>query len=350
MADQEFKIGFAIGVQSGFGTPNATIAGLSGSLSSSDGIVLGDRESGDAESGILIPSIESAFREVAAVSGSFTEQADAFLRAVVNGFGIALPLQGNGATATPATGEAQPLAGIDATLQSLGLAGANGTAPVVAYTPVSGATVYSTIKLWIGDLSFVFTDCIVESGQVVFTPGGNGILTANFAVGTHDPATDFADGVTFPTFDYTTQASLAAPTVEGVNFTWGQVRGFNTLTLNIENTIEEAGDSNVASTGLRQTQTRRMFTIDGTLYLDDGDSDFEYQGLVSSSAPTADLSFQVGDVAGAAEVLNAYLVEVNNLQAKAIKYNRIGTATVVELTGAKATATAAGGEFTLTFN
>ena len=353
MADETFDgVAFAIDIQdSGFGTPDSTIGGLSGSIDEDDGCVKGDKNSGDAESGIVIPTIAPSFREVSVVTGSYTESADSFLKALIDGFAITFPLQGNGDTAStpPGAGEALPDLGIWAIWRGLGMAGANGTAPVYEFTP-EYATTYSTIKLWVGDLSYVFSDCLIESASLVFTPGGNGLMTANIKVGTHDPTSDFADGVTFPTVSYGMQNDMFAPTVEGVNFTWGQVRGFESLTINIDNTVEEFGDSNVSTTGVRQAQTKRVITVDGTLYISATDSDFEYQNAVSTSAPTGDLSFQVGTPATSASTINAYKVEVNNLQAKSIKHNRIGTAMTVELSGAKATATAAGGEFKFTYN
>lgn len=352
MADETWAIGFAVGVQSAFGTPNATISGLSGSLGVSDGIVLGDAESGDAESGIVTPTIEGFYREVADVSGSFTKSADSFLRADVNSLAITVQLKGNGATATPASGEAQPDAGIDALLQMAGMTGANGSNADYEYTPTTGTgTIYGTIKLWIADLSLVFTDVLVDSAVLTFEPGDAAVVTFNLNVGTHDPSTDFSDGVTFPTFNYGTQASLAAPAIAGVNHTWGSARGFNTLTVTIAQNIETFGDSNVATTGQRQSQTQRLITVDGTIYVDTADSDHEYQNLTGTSAPTDDLSFQVGTANGAgAGTLNAAKVECNNLQSTSIKHNRIGTATVVELSAAQATATTAGGEFKLSYN
>jgi len=357
MADQAFTIGMAVDVQSAFGTPNSTIAALATNVAATDGAVLGDKGSGDAESGISIPQIVPIFREVAAVAGSYTEQADSFQRASVEGFSVTFPLQGNGVDATPSAGEASLATahkGIHAILYSLGLIVANGSAPAVEYTPrfaasSGGGTIYSTVKIWIGDLSFVFTDCLVDTASMVFTPGGNGLLTANFKVGKHDPATDFADGVTFPTFDYGSQASLSAPTVEGVAFTWGEVRGFETLTVNVSNEVAEFGDSNVESTGIRQSQTRRIFTADGRLYLNDADSDFEYQKTISTAAPTEDLSFQLGTPATTG-IINGVKIELNNLQSKGVKYDRIGSAMVAELSGAKATDTSPGSEFKLTFN
>ena len=97
-------------------------------------------------------------------------------------------------------------------------------------------------------------------------------------------------------------------------------------------------------------QTRRVITVDGTLYINATDSEAAYQNLIATVAPTADLSFQIGTIATPTDTINAFKFEVNNLQGKGIKYNRIGQALVVEISGAKATGLTAGSEFTLTFN
>jgi hypothetical protein len=133
---------------------------------------------------------------------------------------------------------------------------------------------------------------------------------------------------------------------------FGQTRGFENLTVTCSNTIEEYQDSNIATTGIRQAQTRRQFLVDGTLYINDTDVDAAYAQLASTSAPTNDMTFQVGDpdVGGAETALNAFLFSINNVEAKDIKYNRIGSALAVELSGCKATSTTANTEFTLTFN
>jgi hypothetical protein len=350
MADEVFDgIALAIDEQSAFGTVNATIRDL-GNGDSTNGYVLGDRNSGDAESGITFPTISPIVREIVAVGGSFTESADAFIRALVEGLTITFAMQGNGAASgAPDAGAAKPFLGLDAIWENLGLTGANGTSPVYEYTPrVTQTLIYSTIKLFVGDLSFALQDCIPESASIEFTPGGNGLCTVNFKVGELDT---FADGVTFPVVDYTTQKSLAAPTIEGVAFgSFGQTRGFENLTITVTNNVEEYGDSNVDTTGLRYAQTRRVITVDGRLYINATDSAAEYDATVATTAPTADLSFQVGTAAGAAATINAYKLEVNNLQSKGIKYDRTGQAMMVELSGAKATGLTAGSEFMLTFN
>ena len=349
----------AVGVQSAFGTPYALISGLTTPLILTDGIVLGDAESGDAEAGITIPNIVAISRDVAQVGASFTQSADSFQKADITGFQIAFVMQGNGATAlgVPVAGEADLatiMPGVEAILEAMGLIGADGAAPVEEYTPrhsgsTGGSTIYSTWKIWHGDLEFVFSDCLIDSATFEFTPGGFCVVTCNVLVGTFDHTTG-VDGITFPTLDYGVMASLAGPVVQGVAFLWGQTHGFESLSVTIANAIEKFGDSNVATTGERQSQTNRVISVTGTLYVETADSDFHFQNLIDTNAPTVDLSFQVGTPAVNPNLFNAFKVEVFNLQAKDIKYNRVGSALVVELNDAKATGLTAGSEFKLTMN
>ena len=350
--DQAFNgVALAIATQSAFGTVNATVKALVDPLVVGDGIVLGDKGSGDAESGITLPNMSAIYREVAQVTSSFTQSADFFLRELIEGLAITFPLKGNGADAgAPTAGLAIPDAGIVDIYGAAGLAGANGAgAPDYAFTP-RATTEYATIHLWVGDLDFILMDCLVDVMTLAFTPGDAPLVTANFKVGSVE---SYNDGVTFPTFTWGTQSTFAPKAVEGVNFSaFGLTRGFEDLTITITNAIEEFGDSNVATTGLRQSQTNRIITVDGRLYAETGQSDAEHTALVNTSAPTVDLSFQIGtaDVAGAETELEGVLINVNNLQATEIKYDRTGEALSVELSGAKATSLTAGTEFLLEYN
>jgi hypothetical protein len=250
MPDQNFTgTAMAVGVQSALGTVNGTVAALSGSLTSTDGIVLGDRESGDANSGIALPSVERVERALADLG--FTRQAGSFQRSAVNNLAITIPLKGNGVTSTPSAGQAKPLAGIDALLLSSGFAGANGTSPVYTYTP-SATTTFATVKLWVADLSYVFMDCLCTFALNP-QPGDIALATFSISVGSLNA---FTDGVTFPTLDYGTQSSLSAPVVQGVNHTWSTTRGFKDLSITNANNVSEIEDSNQA-TGIRLVQESR---------------------------------------------------------------------------------------------
>lgn len=353
MADQAFNgVGFAIQTQAAYGTVDPECKALSGALVAADGIILGDKGFGDAESGVTLPNFQAVMREVQQVAGTYTAQADAFVREAVEGLSITFPLKGNGADAgAPDAGAALPDVGIDNLYEIAGLVGANGAAaPDYAYTP-RASTIYGTIHLWVADLDFILQDCLVETLEIALNASGNAFVTANIKVGKLE---SWNDGVTFPTFTWGAQSSLAAPTVEGVAFAaFGQTRGFqDELRITITNGIEEFTDSNVTDTGIRLSQRDRVITVDGRLYLESTDSAAEHTALVSTSAPTADLSLQLGtaDVAGEVTALNACLINVNNLQARDIKYDRTGANTVVELTGAKATGTTGGDEFMLEYN
>ncbi len=353
MADELFDgVTMAVGTQSAFGTINATTRDLGTTLGVADGIILGDKNSGDGESGITLPNLSAIVREVAQVTSSFTQSADAYLREAAEGLAITFPLQGNGADAgAPDADAAQPDAGIEAILGAAGLGGETGGAsPDYKFIP-SSSTEYVTIKVWVGDLSFVFQDCLVDTLAIALTPGAAALITANIKVGSIPAAP--VNGIGALTLTYGTQASLASPVVEGMAFdVFGQTRGFEDLTITIANGIEEFGDSNVATTGIRQSQKDRVITVDGRIYSLLAQSDAEHLALVDTNAPTADLTMQLGnpDVGGAETALNAAKVSVNNLQPKDIKYDRTGTALVVELSGAKATSTSAGTEFELEYN
>lgn len=351
--DQAFNgVGFAIGKQSAFGAVNTTIRDLgAGPHAVSTGIVLGDKDSGDAESGITLPNMSAIYREVSQVASSFTQSADFFLREAIEGLAITFPLKGNGRDAgAPTVGLAAPDVGIIDIYGCAGLVGANGAAaPDYKFTP-RATTEYATIHLWVADMDFVFRDCVCDVMKIAFPPGGAPLVTANFKVGA---VNNFGEPITFPTFTWAQQASFAPKVVAGVAFSaFGQTRGFENLEITITNTIAEYGDSNVATTGLRQAQTERIITVDGRIYAETADSDAEHTALVNPVAPTADLSFQIGvaDVGGAETELEGVLINVNNLQATEIKYDRTGSALAVELSGAKATALTAGDEFMIEYN
>ncbi len=335
MALQTFQTAIALGVQADVDTINATIRDLSGSLSSTDGIVLGDRESGEGESGITLPQFTRVSRERADLT-SFTQQANSFLRTEATSFEVAFSLQGNGASATPSAGEAKPFAGIDAIFQGAGLAGANGTSPDYEYTPDS-VTTYLTIKLWDGDIAYVFKSCVIETLSLPFVAADVVIVKASIRVGEVVSATD---ATSFPTFTYGTQASLSAPQVVSAAFTFGGRTRFANLALSIANAIEEVPDSSQA-TGLRLSQTARSFVISGQIDTDDSDTDFEHTNLEGTTAPTGDATWRIGTAAGASDTMNGWNVEANNLQIDDYKRVRAGDSMAATITAHCTAATAA---------
>lgn len=347
-------IATAVAVQDGFGdlgTAADAVAALTTPLDLSDGVVLGDKGSGDSESGIVVPNIKGDYRPVAQVAASWTESADSFQKALAEGFQFSWEMQGNGDTPAPAVGDADLsviIPGLEAILECAGLTGAAGGAGVEQdYTPRATA-IYTTWKLWHGSLAFVFNDCLVETLEFAFTPGGKCIATATIKVGTYDHTTAIT-GFTFPTIDYEEMTDIAGPTVEGVAHTaFGHVRGFADLVITISNPTETFPDSNIDVTGEYIAQKERIISVSGQLYVDSGDDDAVHAQLKALVAPTDTLSLQVG-TAGATPI-NAFKFEVFNLQPFDIKYGEVGDWLTVELGDSKATGLTAGTEFQLTMN
>jgi len=355
MADETFDgVCFAIGEQSALGTVNSDINGLSGTIDETDGCVLGVRTAGDAESGVTLPTLTRAGTEKALLA-NFTRQPTTFLRADVSGLSIAIEMKGNGATITPAAGECKPLAGtatdecVYALWTSSGFTGANGSNPVYEYTPAAAAT-YATIKVWAGDQSWTFLDCL---GNVVIdlTPGGTGIATFSYEVGSLYAQ---ADAVTFPTVTYGTQSTLSAPVVQTPEtddtHEWpdGTAKGFNSYSLAVNNNLEKIGDSN-QETGERVILTGREIALTQRTWILEADTDLEYEELILEVISTNAIATQVGDIGGAADTANAYKIEILEPEVSSIKYDRLGTELVVDSV-VEARSDAAGGEFKLTFN
>jgi hypothetical protein len=342
MAEFDLQLAVAFGTQSVLGTADSTIAALSGSIDSSDGIVLGDPESGINESGLSYQAIRS-LREKAVVSGSFTTQPSDFLGELVEGFSVSFPLKGNGATATPSDSEYTPLAGIDAILQTCGLTGgAWGSGDGWEYVPASSQIV--TAKIFDSGMFYVIKD-IVGNLSISWEPGSIAVATATLA-GVVD---DFG-AVSFPTLDYTTQASLTSPSVAEVAHNWGisdALRGFTTATTTIDNQTEDVPDSN-AEGGKRVRQTGRTISHTATVYSDDGDLDFERTELIRETTPTEELTFTVGTAAGATDTINAITMSLPNPETRAITPNVGGTSRTLDVE-LVAVDTVADAEFALRF-
>lgn len=343
MAEITFQLAAAFGVQSVAGTADATIAALSGSLSETDGFVLGDPDSGVGETGIEWETARE-LKEKANVSGSFTKQPSTFLSEQIETFSISFPLAGRGTASPVADADYKPVKGIDALLQACGFAGANWGAGVgYAYTPASAQNI--TAKLFLSGNYWVIKDCIAESWELTQPPGEVGILTVNLR-GTIDSF----GAVAFPTINYANQASLSAPAVKGVGHNWGisaASRSFTEATLTGENEVEEIPDSN-SSTGKRSRQTGRTITMAATLYADSADIDFERAELIRTTTPTEQQRWQVG-TAGGAGPANAYRITLSKPETRSYAADRSGTSYVatVELV---AVDTSANAEMELLFN
>lgn len=357
MADIDFKMGLAVGIQSARGTVNSSINTLLGSggsggsseINESDGAVLGLRDAGIGNTGISSPTFERIFQANADLG--FTKTPSSFERVDVTGLQITIPKKGNGQDFDGATaGMAKPSSGIDAILRAGGLTGANGSSPPeYKYTP-AGTQEYASVLLLIsedgggGAVGWVLKDvtCTLTSTH---PPGQGAQIVVAFNVGSVEAFQE----TTWWGFDYGNQLNLQTPVVKGVGFAWGQTRDFASMEIAVASTFEDAPRSNDASTGLVPERQERTISASGLVLLDDADHDFEYQRIIATAAPTDELSFQVGTAASSnGDTMEAYKESLTNPETRSAAYaTSVGKAAAqVELTAVDETED---NEYTLTF-
>lgn len=330
----------AIDTQSAQGTVNATVAALSGAVTESDGAVLGVRGSGIADSGIEFAAA-ATISEKADASGSFTKQAASFLGEEIT-WSIQIELKGNGATAStpPIDGDMVLDNGINALWAACGFAEAAWATGVGSELKPSTLT-HSTAKVWVNGLAWVVMD-VVGSPTIEFTPSEVATVTFNM----QGIVSSFAEATASLT--YGNQASLSAPVVKGVANSWGQTRGFNELSLSVDNSIEQIGDSNETTVGYVLEQGDRTITLDCIHFQDDGDLDFERANMVNTSAPTDDLSFTIGTVATDGSTIDAVTIQANNAQVRSVTLVDLGAKAGIQ-SSSVLTGTTANSEISIIF-
>lgn len=345
----------------GTATTMATIGGGSGTGTAidnvTDGAVLGDADSGTGESGISI-TFGKSITEKAVLTGSFTRNFANYIGRTVEAFQMAIPLKGNGETASSpkVAADCEPDLGIVALLRAAGLSGAN-SGTTREYTPT--ATNLVTAALYMGETSanngarVIVRDVEASSLALAFTPGEP--ATATFDLTGVFDSYDETGSWPANTFDYGNQATVSAPSVVGVGFTWGpdtpaaRSIGFSTLSITISNETEEIQSAN-SSTGSVPRQTGRTISITGTIDATDGEILYELDQLGESAIANAEsLTFQVGTTAAAGETVNAYSITVADPELISLEPARLGNSQswTIELVARSATAN---DEFALTFS
>lgn len=362
MAEIPFLLGVAVLNQTVRGTPTtmATIgagAGTAGAIDNvTDGAVLGDADSGVGSSGISI-SLGKKITEKAVLTGSYTRDFANFVSRTVEAFDIVIPLKGNGetTTGTPAAADFTPDIGIVALLRAAGLAG-SASAALWRFIPAS--TDLITAALYFGDVGnnggrVILEDVEADSLTLAFTPGE--AATAAFALSgvfsSHDEGGTWGANP----FQYANQASLSAPAVKSVAFTWGpdtpaaRSIGFSDLSITIDNDAEVVPSSN-ATSGEVSKQNGRNITITGTIDAVSGELLYEIDQLGESLIANAEqLVFTVGTVATGADTANAYRITVDDPElVKLDQADPLGNsqAWTIEL---RARSAAANGEFKLDY-
>lgn len=304
MAKVTWDVAAAFAIQSAEGTYNPTLDAITDTLNGDpdnddDGLVLGDAESGEGESGLSL-TMGRRSRDTAVIGSSFTRGLSDFLALEARTFSFAFPFCGSRRTTTATTqvdGDFVPIVGVDAILRASGLVGAVwGSGVGHRYVP-GGSELMSALIYYYGN-RLELLDCRVASLSVAENAGGIAIATAEIAVGSvKDPAAKGFSGVSLPTLDYGTQLTVSAPTTELAAHTWNQARGFSDLTWTINNTIDDIPDSN-ATDGIVKEISAQEFNIDATLFVDDTAGDDEVfeldQALATVIGDLTQLGYTVG--------------------------------------------------------
>ena len=296
MALIPFARGIAIAPQAVLGVVDPTTKALTGTVDESEGAILGDSESGEGGSGIVFTEARE-LREKATVSGSFTVQPSDFLSNSIETWTVAIPLKGNGGTASiPGdTGDLfKPAVGIDTMLEILGFAGElDGVTPGWVYRPATQKI--ASAKIWKGSGSssqaWVIQDATCSGLVIDLTPGNVAVATFTLAGTIESYAIE-----TFPTFDYGQQAVTSAPTVEDAAHRWGGAvdRGWTAASIAVSPLAEEIPDSNAVG-GTRERQTGFEITNTMTVYRDSTIPSFEHDELVRASGlPSGPSEFTIG--------------------------------------------------------
>lgn len=263
-----------------------------------DGLLLGDAASGEAASGIDF-SIGRNVSEKPRVIGSYTRLLSDLKRAEVPSFTFAFPWVGpkRTTTGTPVNADFIPLVGVDALCNGAGLVAAAAGSGVGYDFEFGSPEPFSALLYYFGN-RLELRSCRCSGFEIKWMPGEVAIATATIVVGDiKDPS---ADGITtaaaMATVNYAVQATVANPVVQQVGNLYNVTRGFNELTLRIEQTIGEVGDSNLVD-GIAKGVDDREVSLDGTLYVDDAAEGEVYdlnQIFADAAGDLDDLSFTVG--------------------------------------------------------
>ncbi len=289
---------------------NAYPAGLNGIGATWDGdpdntdqgLLLGTAEIGLKGSGLDL-AIASIREQKPFVGTDFTRSLGDLLRAEIETISVAFPFCGNRATndGTPADADFVPILAINAILASFGLNGAASGTPGDIFKFDNSAVFPAAGLIYFWGNRLELLDCRGETLSIVFEHGQVPKATASFKVATlNDPT---SDGITpasplVPVLDYGVQLSVSAPRVEGVGHNWGVARGFQTLTLEISQNVQEIGDSNIDISARVFEAEDRATTVNAEIFVDSvGDGEvYEMNQILADVVGDLDsLSFQVGD-------------------------------------------------------
>ncbi len=303
MGEYTSEIAVAFAKQTGTGTYNAGLDAITTTLLASDGLLLGDAESGIKGSGLSL-TLGRSKRDKAFVAGSFTRSISDFLKAEVRTFTFAVPFCGNRANASgpPVDGDAIPLIGIDALLSGCGLVGTawgSGVGHSYVYgspDPISALVYYNGNRLEL-------MDCRVANA-IALNVGSVAILTGTIEVGS---IKDHAAAALPSTLTYGEQQTVSAPVTEGIAHQWQDSRGYLDAVLSLIPEFEVIPDSNLTPPE-RRRQVGRETSLSGTLFADSAvDKKYEYDQMIETVQANLDqMSFLIGTVMSGTDPVDAW--------------------------------------------
>ena len=332
----------------------STITGLTTSVNTAQGLVLGVGTTGEGNSGIELPTHTRVGLELARIGNG--RQADTFIREEASGLKITFPLGGaRNTVSTPTVLDADfdlsqsgIFPGFDAILKAVGLTGAAwASAPIGWEYKASGSATAAAIALFAGGFKVVYQNALVTKLTIKAPPGEVATVEAEFST----PSVNSWGAQTLSTITQGNQAT-ACPVVQAAAFTYGNLRPYESIEISLSPTTENAPDSNTAN-GLRSRQTAFDVEVSGLIYAADstgaGAPDVERTTLISESPPTSDALFQIGTAAVAAGVAKAYAIDINNATVRKGKMRKAGDYLQWESTLEARCISSAGTEFTLRF-
>ncbi len=338
----DFAAAVAFASQTGEGTYNSTLDTISATLTAANGYILGQNGTGIGNSGLTI-GLGREYEDKTVEPGSLTRAISNFTRASVPTFTFAFPFCGNRADCSdpPVDGDFDPITGMDALLQAVGLTG-SAWGSGVGHSYVFGSPNPISALVYINGIRLELLDCRASSLSIVYTAGSVPVATATLAVGSiKDVSVAALPGTLTPG----EQGSVSAPIVESVANTWQNTRGFSELTIDIEPSIADVGDSNAAD-GIVKEIEDRVVSVSGTLYSDSTGSyeSFDYDQIIEEvEGNLVELTFQVGSDGTANNPAKAHSHSFPLLELHVSDQDKLGSRAATTIEGVARGAAGGGG-------
>lgn len=322
----------------------ATITGLTTTVTTADGLVVGVGSTGDGGSGIELPEHERIGLELARLSSSSV--ASSFLREQLSSLKITFPLAGGRNTSSNPTVDADfalstYFPGFDAILAAGGLTG-GAWGGGVGHNYLVAAPTSAAMAAFFGGLKVTYTE-VYTTLKFTLTPGEAGLVEATFSAG----AVNSWGAQTLSTVTSGNQAT-APPVVQNAANAWGATRPYTSLEITVDGNIEKSPDSN-AATGLRVASQGVDIKFKAQLYAATSDPDYERDQAILTTAPTGDMTFSIGSATGVSSTCNSYVVNLNNVTPDKYKPAKIGTYLGWDVDGTCNAISTAATEFALLF-